>query len=145
MFGLSGMEYHNYIIDNMKTDRTIVDSYKSAILKKEKYISLGEFITKLLPVQTIRIECNAQDKTYAFLLPVIEIVNKTMSIQQAFYELTCEAKLMPVNLSNSSTYINTKLHLEYITRSSNAISTKPDTIDIPLLPNLQYIRVNQAN
>lgn len=69
-------------------------------------------------------------------------MNKIMSIQQAFYELMCEAKLMPVYTANSGFYIANRLNLEYITRSGNATSTETDSIDIPLLPSLQYFRVN---
>jgi hypothetical protein len=142
MYGMNGVEYHNYIVQNLKTERTLVKSYKSEIFKKEKYVFLGDFFINLIPSQTIRMECNAQDKTYSFLAPIIEKMNRIMSIQQAFFELMCEAKLMPVNMDSSGCYINNKLNLEYITRNSNMTSTEPDYIDIPLIPFLQYFRVN---
>lgn len=142
MYSMNGVEYHNYIVRNFKTERTLVDSYKSEILKKEKFVYLSDFFANLIPTQTIKIECNVQDRTYSFLAPIIEKINKIMSIQQASYELTCEAKLMPVNIAYSGFYINNKLELEYITRSSSMISTETDSIDIPLIPNLQYFRVN---
>lgn len=142
MYGMNGMKYHNYIVENFKTERTLVESYKSEILKKEKYVFLSEFFANLIPTQTIRVECNTQDKTYSFLAPIIEKMNKIMSIQQAFYELMCESKLMPVNIANSRFYITNRLSLEYITRSCNMTSTETDTIDIPLLSSLQYFRVN---
>ncbi|WP_313567958.1 hypothetical protein [Acetoanaerobium noterae] len=142
MYSMNGVKYNNYIVKSFNTDRTLVESYKSEILRKEKYVFLGEFIANLIPTQTIRIECNTLDKTYSFLAPIIEKMNKIMSIQQAFYELMCEAKLMPVNTANSGFYIANRLNLEYITRSGNATSTETDSIDIPLLPSLQYFRVN---
>ncbi len=142
MYGMNGMKYHNYIINNFKTERTLVDGYKSEILKKEKYVFLGDFLTNLITSQTIKIECNAQDMTYSFLTPIIKKMNKIMSIQQAFYELMCEAKLMPINVSYAGIYINNGLKLEYITRGCNATSTETDTIDIPLIPSTQYYRVN---
>lgn len=142
MYGMNGAEYHNYIVNNFKTERTLIDGYKSEILKKEKYVFLGDFFTNLIPTQTIRIECNAQDMTYSFLAPIIEKMNIIMSIQQAFYELMCEAKLMPVNVPFAAIYINNKLKLEYITRGHNRTSTETDTIDIPIIPSTQYFRVN---
>lgn len=138
---MNGMEYHNYIVENFKPERTLVDSYKSEILKREKNVFLDDFFANLIPTQTIRIECNAQDRTYSFLAPIVEKMNKIMSIQQAFYELTCEAKLMPVS-AYSGFHINNKINLEYITRSCNMTSTETDCIDIPLIPNVQYFRVN---
>lgn len=142
MYGINGVEYHNYIVENFNTDRTLVENYKSEILRKEKYVFLDEFIANLIPTQTIRIECNNLDKTYSFLASIIEKMNKIMSIQQAFYELMCEAKLMPVNTANSGFYIANRLNLEYIIRSSNGTYKETDSIDIPLLPSLQYFRVN---
>lgn len=142
MYDMNGVKYHNYIVNNFKTERTLVGGYKSEILKKEKYVFLGDFFTNLIPTQTIRIECHVQDMTYSFLTPIIEKMNKIMSIQQAFYELMCEAKLMPVNVPYAGIYINNGLKLEYITRGCNTTSTKTDTIDIPLIPSIQYYRVN---
>lgn len=142
VYGMNRVEYHNYIIDNFKSDRTLVENYKNEILKKEKYVFLGNFFANLIPTQTIIIECNPLDKTYSFLTPIIVKMNTIMSIQQAFYELMCESKLMPINLANTGFYITNRLNLEYITRSSNMTFTEADSIDIPLLPSLQYLRVN---
>lgn len=57
------------------------------------------------------IESNTADMTYKFLSPVIETTNKILSIEQAFYELTCEAKLMPVNSNYTNIYINSSINL----------------------------------
>lgn len=142
MYGMNGTKYHNYIVNNYKTERTLVDSYKIEILKKEKFVDVGEFLSNFIPTQTIKIECNSQDETYFFLNPIIEKMNKIMSIQQAFYELMCEVKLMPVNIALPRLYINNKLNLEYITQGCGMTSTETGSIDIPLISNFQYYRVN---
>lgn len=142
MFGIHDAEYHNYIVKSFNTDRHIIDEYKEIILQRDGYVFLTDFVTNLIPTQPIVIECNRQGKMYYFLSPIIEMINKILSIQQAFYELTCEAKLMPVNLAYTNSYIDSSISLQYITRSSNSTYTQTDKIEIPLLPNLQYMRVN---
>lgn len=142
MYGMNDTEYRNYIVKRFKTDRKIIDDYKKIIIEKEGYVFLTDYIAKFIPQQVVRIECNNADIIYKFLSPVIETINKILSIEQAFYELTCEAKLMPVNLNYINNYINSSINLQFITRSSNMTSTQTDKIEFPVLPNLQYLRVN---
>lgn len=142
MFGMHGAEYHNHIMNSISTDRAIIDIYKSTILKEVKFVYVVDYIVKFIPSQTMKIECNPQDKTYTFLSEAIKNVNSIMSIQQAFYELMCEAKLMPINVSFGKYLTGHRLKLEYIIRQESSITTIPDDIDIPLLYCLQYFRVN---
>ena len=142
MFGMNDTGYHNYIVKSFKTDRKVIDNYKKIILQKEGYVFLVDFISKLIPSQPIVIECNEKDNTYQFLSSVIEMINKILSIRQAFYKLTCEEKLMPVNLTYTNSYIDSSIRMQYITRSGNGAYTQSDKIEIPLLTNSQYIRVN---
>lgn len=36
MYSMNGVKYNNYIVKSFNTDRTLVESYKSEILRKEK-------------------------------------------------------------------------------------------------------------
>lgn len=92
-------------------DRKIIDDYKKIIIEKEGYVFLTDYIAKFIPQQVMTIESNTADMTYKFLSPVIEKTNKILSIEQAFYELTCELKLMPVNSNYTNIYINSSINL----------------------------------
>ena len=132
------LNYHNEIIKQRRAERYLVDQYREEIISKQGTIYLTDYFNSIFPDRFIEVKKHASDTTDIFLQPIIKKCNKFLSIQQAFYELMCEGKLMPV----SSQPLNSRIVIKYVVEDKHSTTKSDCDIDFQVLPYSSFIRVN---
>ncbi len=125
-------------INNIKVDEAMVKENKTKLLKtfrKNNYIHLFDEFSYL---RSYSIQCSQETEQREIDNLTREISN-FMAFQEAIYDLLLERILMPVKITNMSSYTNFNISVDYSIRNGMMKTSRKIYIGLPILEHHTYI------
>lgn len=125
-------------LGKIKVYKEMIDFFKDKVLsslKRNKYVHLSDEFSVL---GNYSIKCSIETELDE-LDKFSKELSKFMAYQEALYEMMVDGILMPVKITNTYSYGNFNVKINYSVRSGNCTTSSECDISIPILENHTFM------